>query len=89
MLLRLWPGVPHSGRRAEFTDSCPEGRLPIGWDNLLGLIAIPTPTHQPVTVPASKVVMAGALVAGVPAAIANLFLGRCLIRGLMAGSVKG
>jgi ABC-type glycerol-3-phosphate transport system permease component len=33
--------------------------------------------------------MAGALVADVPAASVNLFLGRCLIRGLMAGSVKG
>jgi ABC-type glycerol-3-phosphate transport system permease component len=33
--------------------------------------------------------MAGALAAGHPAAIVNLFLGRCLIRGLMAGSVKG
>jgi ABC-type glycerol-3-phosphate transport system permease component len=33
--------------------------------------------------------MAGALAAGGPAAFVNLFLGRCLIRGLMAGSVKG
>lgn len=33
--------------------------------------------------------MAGAAVAVRPAAIVNRFLGRCLIHGLVAGSVKG
>ena len=64
-----------------------------------GVVGIPTHTLQPVTVPTaefvrhphvgSKVVMAVALVADTPATTVNLLLGRRLIRGLVAGSVKG
>lgn len=68
-------------------------------DFLFGVIVVQSPKAQPVTVALSNlsgnfsvdwnVVMAGALVAGLPTAIVYVFLGRFLVRGLMAGSVKG
>jgi glucose/mannose transport system permease protein len=68
-------------------------------DFLFGVIVVQSPKAQPVTVALTNlsgnfsvdwnVVMAGALVAGLPTAIVYVFLGRFLVRGLMAGSVKG
>jgi glucose/mannose transport system permease protein len=68
-------------------------------DFLFGVIVVQNPKAQPVTVALNNlsgnfsvdwnVVMAGALVAGLPTAIVYVFLGRFLVRGLMAGSVKG
>ena len=68
-------------------------------DFLFGVVVVQSPKAQPVTVALTNlsgnfsvdwnVVMAGALIAGLPTAIVYVFLGRFLVRGLMAGSVKG
>jgi glucose/mannose transport system permease protein len=68
-------------------------------DFLFGVVIVPNPRAQPVTVALNNlsgtfsvdwnVVMAGSLVAGLPTAIVYVLLGRYLVRGLMAGSVKG
>lgn len=68
-------------------------------DFLFGVVVVPNPKSQPVTVALNNlsgsfsvdwnVVMAGSLVAGLPTAVVYVLLGRYLVRGLMAGSVKG
>ena len=67
-------------------------------DFLFGLVVIPNPHVQPVTVALNNlsgnqtvnwnVVMAGAVIAALPTGLAYLGLGRFFIRGLTAGSVK-
>lgn len=67
-------------------------------DFLFGVITISDPTKQPVTVALNNlsgtqtvnwnVLMAGALIAAIPTAMAYLGLGRYFIQGLTAGSVK-
>ena len=62
------------------------------------MITISDPTKQPVTVALNNlsgtqtvnwnVLMAGALIAAIPTAVAYLTLGRFFIQGLTAGSVK-
>jgi len=68
-------------------------------DFLFGVTILPNPAAQPVTVALNNlsgsfsvdwnVVMAGAVVAALPAALVYIFLGRFFVRGLLAGSVKG
>lgn len=68
-------------------------------DFLFGVIVVPNPRAQPVTIALNNlsgsfavdwnVVMAGALIAGLPTAIVYVLLGRYFIRGVYAGSVKG
>jgi len=67
-------------------------------DFLFGVITISDPSKQPVTVALNNlsgtqtvnwnVLMAGALIAAIPTAVAYLTLGRFFIQGLTAGSVK-
>lgn len=67
-------------------------------DFLFGLVVVPQPSRQVVTVALNNlngtlsvnwnVVMAGALLAAIPTMIVYLLLGRYFVRGLMAGSVK-
>ena len=67
-------------------------------DFLLGLVIVPAPTVQPVTVALNNlsgststdwnVVMAGALIAAIPTLLVYIFAGRYFVRGLTAGSVK-
>jgi glucose/mannose transport system permease protein len=67
-------------------------------DFLFGITVVPDPTKQPVTVALNNLagnfsvqwntVMAGALLAAIPTALAYLLLGRFFVRGLTAGSVK-
>ncbi|HEX4201015.1 MAG TPA: carbohydrate ABC transporter permease [Chthoniobacterales bacterium] len=68
-------------------------------DFLFGVVILPNPQSQPVTVALNNlsgsfsvdwnVVMAGAITAALPTALVYIFLGRFFIRGLLAGSVKG
>lgn len=67
-------------------------------DFLFAVVTIPNPAIQPVTVALNNlsgtqtvnwnVLMAGALIAALPTAVAYLTLGRFYIQGLTAGSVK-
>jgi len=67
-------------------------------DFLFGIVVIPNPKMQPVTAALNNlsgtqtvdwnIVMAGAMVAAIPTAIAYLALGRYFVQGLTAGSVK-
>lgn len=67
-------------------------------DFLFGLVVVPQPSRQVVTVALNNlngtlsvnwnVVMSGALLAAIPTMIVYLLLGRYFVRGLMAGSVK-
>jgi glucose/mannose transport system permease protein len=67
-------------------------------DFLFGITTVPDPVEQPVTVALNNLsgnfsvqwntVMAGALIAAVPTALAYILLGRYFVRGLTAGSVK-
>ncbi len=67
-------------------------------DFLLGLVIVPAPSVQPVTVALNNlagstsvdwnVVMAGALIAAIPTLLVYIFAGRYFVRGLTAGSVK-
>ena len=67
-------------------------------DFLFGIVVIPSPSMQPVTAALNNlsgtqtvdwnIVMAGALIAAVPTAVAYLLLGRFFVQGLTAGSVK-
>lgn len=67
-------------------------------DFLFGVILVPNPAAQPVTVALSNlsgnysvdwnVVMAGAIIAALPTMLIYLFLGRFFVRGLTSGSVK-
>lgn len=67
-------------------------------DFLFGVILVPNPAAQPVTVALTNlsgnysvdwnVVMAGALIAALPTMLIYLLLGRFFVRGLTAGSVK-
>ena len=68
-------------------------------DFLFGVTIVPNPKAQPITVALNNlsgsfsvdwnVVMAGAVVAGVPTALIYIFLGKFFVRGMLAGSVKG
>jgi len=68
-------------------------------DFLFGVIVVPNPSAQPITIALNNlsgnfsvdwnVVMAGALIAALPTALIYFLLGRFFIRGLLAGSVKG
>ncbi|MFE9093521.1 carbohydrate ABC transporter permease [Streptomyces sp. NPDC007264] len=67
-------------------------------DFVFGIVVVPDPASQPVTVALNNlsgtqsvnwsVVMAGAVIAAVPTALIYLLLGKYFIRGLTAGSVK-
>lgn len=67
-------------------------------DFLFGLVVIPSGARQPVTVALNNlsgttsvdwnVVMAGALIAGLPTVVIYLIAGKFFVRGLVAGSVK-
>ncbi|MCA9880282.1 MAG: carbohydrate ABC transporter permease [Thermomicrobiales bacterium] len=68
-------------------------------DFLFGVTVVFNPKDQPVTVALNNlngtnsvdwtVVMAAAVLAGLPTAIVYIFLGRYFIRGMLAGSMKG
>lgn len=68
-------------------------------DFLFGVTVVFNPADQPVTVALNNlngtnsvdwtVVMAAAVLAGLPTALVYIFLGRFFIRGLLAGSMKG
>ena len=67
-------------------------------DFLFGIVVIPNPKMQPVTAALNNlsgtqtvdwnIVMAGAVIAAIPTAVAYLLLGRYFVQGLTAGSVK-
>jgi len=67
-------------------------------DFLFGIVVIPNPNMQPVTAALNNlsgtqtvdwnIVMAGAMIAAVPTAIAYILLGRFFVQGLTSGSVK-
>ncbi|MGO2097630.1 MAG: carbohydrate ABC transporter permease, partial [Candidatus Microbacterium stercoravium] len=67
-------------------------------DFLFGLVVVPNPKYQPITVALNNlsgalavdwgVVMAGAVLASLPTGIVYLLLGRFFVSGLMAGSIK-
>lgn len=68
-------------------------------DFLFGVTVVFSPADQPVTVALNNlngtnsvdwtVVMAAAVLSGLPTALVYIFLGRFFIRGLLAGSMKG
>jgi glucose/mannose transport system permease protein len=68
-------------------------------DFLFGVTVVFNPKDQPVTVALNNlngtnsvdwtVVMAAAVLSGLPTALVYIFLGRFFIRGLLAGSMKG
>ena len=68
-------------------------------DFLFGVTVVFNPKDQPVTVALNNlngtnsvdwtVVMAAAVLAGLPTALVYIFLGRYFIRGMLAGSMKG
>ncbi len=68
-------------------------------DFLFGVTVVFNPNDQPVTVALNNlngtnsvdwtVVMAAAVLAGLPTALVYIFLGRYFIRGMLAGSMKG
>lgn len=68
-------------------------------DFLFGVTVVFNPKDQPVTVALNNlngtnsvdwtVVMAAAVISGLPTALVYIFLGRFFIRGLLAGSMKG
>jgi glucose/mannose transport system permease protein len=68
-------------------------------DFLFGVTIVPNPKAQPITIALNNlsgsfsvdwnVVMAGAVIAGIPTALIYIFLGKFFVRGMLAGSVKG
>ncbi len=68
-------------------------------DFLFGIVIVPSPQAQPITVALNNlsgnysvdwnVVMAGAIVSALPTALVYITLSRYFVRGLLAGSIKG